>query len=435
MNKITEEKSIYIVGVDGSGIENLSQKEKNLISSIKKIAVPNRLLNSTKEWLKLYNPYFNEISIFPTDKPKDLINWLKELKGKIVVIASGDPLWYGIGRVLLDVLPKDQLYFYPHLSSMQIAFARIKKPWQDVTWVSLHGRDQGLLIKKLQERPNSLAVLVDPNRGGAEEVRQILNDIGLQYAYEFWICQNLGHKEEKIFQINPKKPIFGLNSLHLVLLLAKSSQITDPNSLPIIGIPDGIFAQHEDKPGLMTKKEIRVQILSELELPEEGVLWDIGAGVGSIGLEAIRLRPKTKLLAIEKRYGSKDLINKNSNLLGVKAELIIEEDALHVLGTKSIPSTLSSPDRIIIGGGGNNKIKLINEAVKALKKQGIIIIPLASIEAIYEIKSFLHSVGLSATISQHQNWRGISLGKGTRLAPQNPVFILKIKKNQINTSL
>ena len=85
-----------------------------------------------------------------------------------------------------------------------------------------------------------------------------------------------------------------------MLVYEKSSKI-NANELPLFGINDGVFIQHEDRPGLMTKREIRIQILADLELPMEGVIWDIGAGVGSIGIEALRIRPKLKLLSIEKR--------------------------------------------------------------------------------------------------------------------------------------
>ena len=78
----------------------------------------------------------------------------------------------------------------------------------------------------------------------------------------------------------------------------------------------GLFLQHDDRPGLMTKREVRVQVLADLELPARGVLWDLGAGVGSIGLEALRLRPSLALWALERRGGSAALIAANAERLG-----------------------------------------------------------------------------------------------------------------------
>ena len=88
------------------------------------------------------------------------------------------------------------------------------------------------------------------------------------------------------------------SEISLNLPPAEQNTSSIPNDLPLFGIEDGVFQQSEDRPGLMTKREIRVQILSELELPHEGIFWDIGAGVGTIGLEALRIRPKLKLLLV-----------------------------------------------------------------------------------------------------------------------------------------
>ena len=230
------------------------------------------------------------------------------------------------------------------------------------------------------------------------------------------------------FQVNPNDSIGELDPLHLVLLIAKQKSSPKPELLPIIGIPDENFINYQDRPGLITKKEVRVQLLAELNLPEEGILWDIGAGVGSIGLEAIRLRPKVKLLSIDKRVGSKNLIDQNSSRLGVKPSLVLEGNVIKLLNENCIPDNLSSPDRIIIGGGGSMRLDIINSMIDRVKIKGIIIIPLATIEAVGEIKSSLKMMNVFITISQHQSWRGIPLAEGTRLSPLNPVFIVKIIK-------
>ena len=81
-------------------------------------------------------------------------------------------------------------------------------------------------------------------------------------------------------------------ALLLVLLIAEDPPL--PERLPLFGLEDGVFLQHPDRPGLMTKREIRLQLLAELELPADGVIWDLGAGTGSVGLEALRLRPRLR---------------------------------------------------------------------------------------------------------------------------------------------
>ena len=93
-----------------------------------------------------------------------------------------------------------------------------------------------------------------------------------------------------------------------IVVLTKTKKFFSNNKLPLFGISDHIFKTFDDRPNLLTKRDVRVQILADLELPKKGVIWDIGAGSGSIGLEALKLRPNLDLFCIDKRIGSKALI-------------------------------------------------------------------------------------------------------------------------------
>ncbi|MDP6833673.1 MAG: precorrin-6Y C5,15-methyltransferase (decarboxylating) subunit CbiT, partial [Prochlorococcaceae cyanobacterium ETNP1_MAG_9] len=170
-----------------------------------------------------------------------------------------------------------------------------------------------------------------------------------------------------------------------------------------------------------------IQLIADLELPKEGVIWDICAGVGSIGLEAIRVRPKLQLVAIEKRLGAYKLIEENAKRLLVKPHAILEAEALEALTRLNIQKELCSPDRVILGGGGSQRKELLEVILRRLNPKGIVVIPLATIEAISELTNILKEAGCAASISQHQTSRGVSLNLGTRLAPMNPVFIVKGK--------
>ena len=136
-----------------------------------------------------------------------------------------------------------------------------------------------------------------------------------------------------------------LNPLHLVVLLAEPAADPIPDQLPLFGIEDGVYLQHDDRPGLMTKREVRIQLLADLDLPAAGVLWDLGAGTGSVGLEALRLQPQLQLMAVERRSGGGRLIQANARRLGVQPAAVLEGDALSVL------EKLPDPDRALGGGG------------------------------------------------------------------------------------
>jgi len=343
------------------------------------------------------------------------------------VLASGDPLWFGIGRRLLEACPADQLHFHPAPSSLQLAFARLGRPWQDAAWISLHGRDPAPLAQKLQQRPAALAVLTDPSRGGAEEVRTILRASGLEASYVVWLCEQLGHANERVQRLTPQDALpSDLHPLHMVVLLAEqAAPPVDPTELPLFGLDDGLFLQHDDRPGLMSKRELRVQLLAELDLPEHGVLWDLGAGVGSVGLEALRLRPKLQLLAVEKRGGGAALIKANAARLAVQPAAVMEVEALSLLNGTDLPAKLSNPDRVLLGGGGRQRAALLKAVVQKLQPHGVVVIPLVTVEAMAELRPLLETSGFTVNVTQHQAWRGLPLAGGTRMAPMNPVMILK----------
>jgi precorrin-6Y C5,15-methyltransferase (decarboxylating) len=337
-----------------------------------------------------------------------------------VVLASGDPLWFGIGRLLLQAFGPGLLRFHPAPSSLQLAFARIGRPWQDASWISLHGRDPAPLAAELQRRPAALAVLTDPARGGAAEVRALLRASGLEAAYALWLCERLGHPAERVLRLDPGDPLpADLDPLHLVLLIAEPpAPPADPAVLPLFGLDDGLFLQHPDRPGLMTKREVRVQLLAELQLPERGVLWDIGAGVGSVGLEALRLRPGLELWALEARGGSAGLIRANAERLGVVPAAVLEGKAPAAL------DQLPDPDRVLLGGGGRERAAVLTAVLERLRPGGVVVIPLATVEALAELRPLLEQAALEVAVRQHQAWRGAPLADGTRLAPLNPVLVL-----------
>ena len=213
--------------------------------------------------------------------------------------------------------------------------------------------------------------------------------------------------------------------MHLVILFKKEEPLIQSKDLPLFGIVDSVFLQNADCPGLMTKKEVRVQILAELNLPKQGIIWDIGSGVGSIGLEALRISPNLKLVSIDKRVGSKNIIEENARRLGVKPSLIMEDEALNIFKQNKITPSLSSPERVIIGGGGSSSHLILEEVLKLINSTCIIVIPLISLKSISKLESILKPKVQKLSISQHQSYRGVSIGEDIRLSPLNPVFILK----------
>ena len=412
---------IDVIGTDAGAPASLPAPQQTLLRAAAVIAAPQRLQAALQDWLGDAKP-----ELISSDDPRALVDSMQSRAADqaVVVLASGDPLWFGLGRILCDRIGAERLRFHPAPTSLQLAFARIGRPWQDADWVSLHGRNPEILASTLQKRPAALAVLTDPNQGGAGTVQQMLRSSGLEASTDLWLCENLGHADERVQLIAPGTALPAeLHPLLIALLIAREPSAPDPHQLPLFGLDDGLYLQHSDHPGLMTKREVRIQLLAELALPQQGVLWDLGAGTGSVGLEALRLRPGLQLLAVERRAGGAQLIQRNAQRLGVSPAAVLEADATTVLNG-GLPSQLSQPDRVLLGGGGAQRERLLQEVLTRLRSGGVVVIPLASIEALASVRPLLENAGLAVRVQQLQAWRGQPLGDGTRLAPMNPTLIV-----------
>ena len=421
---------LEVIGTDAGGLAGLAPRSLELVRRAGLVVASSRLLGELEPWWRAEQEAGRIPAGSPcpqrltSDRPEQLFEPVEDALAAgrpAVMLASGDPLWFGIGRLLLLRFGPERLRFQPAPSSLQLAFARLGRPWQDASWISLHGRDPEPLAGALQKRPAALAVLTDPGRGGADEVRRILRASGLEAAYALWLCERLGHPRERVQRLAPGEPVpVDCDPLHLVLLIAEPPPPpADPEALPLFGLDDGLFLQHDDRPGLMTKREVRIQLLADLELPAAGVLWDVGAGVGSVGLEALRLRPGLAGCLVEQRGGSAALIAANAERLGVRAAGIHEGRAPEAL------AQLPDPDRVLIGGGGRERGAVLAAVLQRLRPGGVVVIPLATLEALGELRPLLEQAGCRVAVAQHQAWRGAPLADGTRLAPLNPVLVLK----------
>ena len=421
-------RKIHVIGINSYKFEDLPLKLQNLFIKTVNIAVPFSYSEKIKAWSE--NNLEKKKSFFACKSNNELIKWLGSQETDVILISRGDPLWFGIGRILLENFSKDELKFYPSNTCIQLAFSKLKIPWQNTINVSIHGRDSTKLAEELKTRPSSLAILTDSNNKSLEIIQKNLFELNLIDFYDFWLCEEIGFDNEKIRKLNLKEKLpSDISSLNIAIL-TKTKKNNSNNNLPLFGISDVIFKTFEDRPNLLTKREVRIQILADLELPKNGVIWDIGAGCGSIALEAIRLRPNLDLICIDKRIGSRSLILENSKTLGVKPKFIFEDDISNILNSKDFNS-LKKPNRLVIGGcGKNTKLQIINKLATFMSVGDIVVIPLIDIKTIEELKEELENKNFKTNLNLIQTYKTITISEGMRLEPNNPVFILKGKKLQ-----
>ncbi len=198
-------RKIHVVGINSYIFGDLSSKLQDLFLKTENIAVPNSYFDEIKLWSKNYLK--KKKSFFSSNSNKELINWLRSQKTDVILVSRGDPLWFGIGRILLENFKKDELSFYPSNTCIQLAFSKLKIPWQGTVNVSIHGRDSTKLIGALKTRPKCLAIITDSNEESLEIIKKNLSELNLIDLYEFWLCEEIGFENERIRKLNLKESL------------------------------------------------------------------------------------------------------------------------------------------------------------------------------------------------------------------------------------
>ena len=424
---------IHVVGIGLEGQAGLSPAHFALIAQAQLLVGSDRHLAhfphhpGAQIRLGSLTTALNQLQAFRRQQPQ----------ATIVILTSGDPLFFGLGRLLLAQFPAETLQFHPHVSSIQLAFSRLKQPWQDAQVVSVHGRSFNALIPLLQRGTTKLAILTDPDHSPGA-IAQLILDLDLPHGYHCWVCENLGGEAEQIHQGQPAQicgQIFASLSV-MVLLRETVDAVLNLDKLPLMGIPDHYFASFRDRPGLMTKREIRILVLGELALGPHSVVWDIGAGTGSVAIEMARLCPTAQIYAIEKTGAGQSLIKQNCQRFGVTNVVAIPGEAPQAL------QGLPRPDRIFIGGSGGNLTEILDYGLAALRVQlqetisdpvpKPMVLALATLEHVATVQHWLDrspdpKSSLPAQFRQVQISRSATVGRLTRYVPLNPVTLVTIE--------
>ena len=312
----------------------------------------------------------------------------------VAVLASGDPLFFGIGRTLLDKFGPERVSIHPALSSLQFACACFREPWDDVSVVSLHGREAvGLAAKVMAhdkvfcftDRVNSPDMVSQSVRDACAGI----NAFDLAADYTVWVGENLGQDDERITK-GTLPEIAEAKFADLNVMLLKRPQLESVNEV-VFGLGE---EEIDHSRGLITKDEVRAASLHQLRLPSRGVLWDVGAGSGSVGLEAARLCPELQVYAVERNLEELANIRANCRKFGVYNLTVIEGAAPAAL------EGLPNPDRVFVGGSGGNLAGIIEFAAARLPKGGRLLVNGVIEKTKNDAPLLLHEQGLKVTISE-----------------------------------
>ncbi|MCU0567531.1 MAG: precorrin-6y C5,15-methyltransferase (decarboxylating) subunit CbiE [Oculatellaceae cyanobacterium Prado106] len=360
-----------------------------------------------------------------------LRQWLAQSESAtplVSILTSGDPLFFGLGRLLLEEFPADLITFHPHLSSVQLAFSRVKLSWHDARVISAHGRSLDELTQALQQGTPKLAIFTDPTHSPSA-IAQLLRSLDLATLYQLWVCENLGSDTEQVQCFSPAHfPEQSFAPLNLVILVRQTQKPLqdmplDLQTLPLLGLPDASFLSFSDRPGLMTKREIRLLALGELALQPHQIVWDIGAGTGSVSIEIARLCPTSTIYAIEKTAAGFSLIQQNRQRFAVPNLIAVSGSAPEML------ATLPPPDRIFLGGSGGHLEAILEHCDRVLSPQGRLVLALATLEHLTLTLSWLKAnPQWQHHLLQAQIAKSVAIADLTRFTPLNPVTLITLTK-------
>ncbi|WP_339061483.1 precorrin-6y C5,15-methyltransferase (decarboxylating) subunit CbiE [Tepidibacillus marianensis] len=362
-----------------------------------------------------YFPHFQkEKWVLKGDLPF-ILHHLKEeaINKKVVVLASGDPLFYGIVRLILDIVGSENLLIYPHLSSLQLAFARLGDTWQDTYIESLHGRSLTGLAQRIDGKAK-IALLTDAVHSPTAIAKYLLN---YEFnEYEMFIGEYLGGRNERVYLLSLEEAAVQTFAPLNIVILRKQKEIPAVPSWNL-GIEDEEFYQKKPKKGLITKKEVRVLSLVEMKLRSGDILWDIGAGSGSVSIEASKYQPNATVFAIEKDIENIDFIKKNTKKFRSDFTIIHGEAPD---GLNNFPD----PDVIFVGGSNGRLEEILQLGCHRLKQNGRVIVNAITMETLMETLHFFENRGCSPKITLVQIARSKPIASKTGFESLNPIYIV-----------
>lgn len=351
---------VFIFGVSG---EELPKEQLRKIASCSAVVV------SSRHQALLKGMEIHRIPVAPVEEMVfELAVALNE--GDVAVLASGDPLFFGIGRTLLERFGPELVHITPALSAVQLACTRFKMPWDDLPLISLHGRSAKDIAGKILGKPK--VMLFTDHRNSPDRIAQELltvleehKDNGRKKRIRVRVAENLGLKDERICS-GTLADIAGQKFSPLNMLLIEQQQAPEAEEAEtaddfILGLQEDEIAHSR---GLITKDEIRAVILHRLRLPRSGVLWDVGGGSGSVSVEAARLCPDLTIYIIEQKEEGWENIRANIVRYGLYNIKLICGQAPDVF------PQLPDPDRVFIGGSKGLLVEIIPRCAKRLAPRG-----------------------------------------------------------------
>lgn len=348
---------LNIIGIGEDGVEGLSNEALDLIGAAEVIIGGDRHHNLADA------PNATRIK-WPS--PFDaMIETIKSYKGQqVVVLVTGDPLWYSVGARIGRAIPPSEITYHPQLSAFQWAAARLGWSLADVETLTVHGRAAEQMVPYVA--PDARLLILTKDKTSPEAVAELLVDRGYG-ASKMTVLAALGGPNEKRFEGTAeswKHQVPDFHTLAVECIAGAGAHI-----LPRTGLPDDAFV-HDGK---MTKRAVRALALSKLVPTRGALLWDIGCGCGSIAIEWMRGAPEAQAIGLETRADRREIAQQNAVQLGTPKLQLLDRHVPDAL------DDLPAPDAVFIGGGLS--LEAIAKSISALKAHGRLVAHAVTLES------------------------------------------------------
>ncbi|TWT90773.1 Precorrin-6Y C(5,15)-methyltransferase [decarboxylating] [Pseudobythopirellula maris] len=307
------------------------------------------------------------------------------------IVVFGDPMFYGLARFLTDHFGKDRFQVLPHVSSMQLAFARVMESWDEAYLTSLATKPLDAVVERI--RTSEKVGLFTTDRCGPEKVARALLDKEIDY-FTAYVCENLGARDERVTLGElPEIAEGSFPALNVMILIRKPNAPDRPSGAigrRTFGNPDEAFLQAKPKQGLLTPAEVRSLALAQMDIAAGSIVWDVGAGSGSVSVEAAQLASDGAVYAIEMDPEDHGLIQQN-------AERFHTANVVPILGkAPEAWAALPDPDCVFLAGSGREVTRLSTSAYERLRSGGRLVVNLISIDNLTELRLALLEQGQPA---------------------------------------
>ena len=342
----------------------------------------------------------------------EALDRIEDTDGPAAVLASGDPGFFGIVRLLAGRFGRENLCVLPGLSSVALAFSRAGLSWDDAVTVSAHGRDPRRAANVCRAHPK-VAVLTSPDFGPAE-LAGALEGLGRGIV----VAEKLGELDERVFQ-GDAGTVAGMEwEDPNVVLVLDGGRMAGHKGWISSGLQSrGRWALPEDefdhRSGMITKSATRAFVLSRLGPGPGDLIWDVGAGSGSVAVECARLGAAT--IAVERDPESCTRIRRNAERHDVHVQLV-EGEAPEVL------RDLPEPDAVFVGGTGGNFDEIVKLCAVSVRRS--VVLALVGLERVVPAAQILEDCGLGVETTFLQTSRMKGVGDLHRLAAESNIFVV-----------